>query len=267
MVTLYTNKICPFAHRAAFALELRPAEDAVKKEAVPLAGQITWAGKRGVETMPVNEPFLGLTAEGLATAKDEYKKTINSSGEVPSLKLASGDIVVESEIVAEYIDATSNSEKGRLMPEDPVKASKVRLVMKRFNDVIAPGYTLLMNQDPSKDAEIAEKLNGTLAKFETALDNESGFCVGTTVTLADVHCAPFLHRFNILLPHYRGHDMLASFPRLSKLLGAVEALPEFQADNIAGEEFITIYGIYAHAQKWSEDGLTFAGRGKSEFGK
>lgn len=49
-----------------------------------------------------------------------------------------GEIITESEILAEYFDMTSKTSKPRLIPSDAVKASHMRLAMKKFNDVV-PG--------------------------------------------------------------------------------------------------------------------------------
>ena len=49
-----------------------------------------------------------------------------------------GDIITESEILAEYFDMSSQTSTPKLVPSDPVKASHMRLAMKKFNDVV-PG--------------------------------------------------------------------------------------------------------------------------------
>ncbi|CAE8737955.1 unnamed protein product, partial [Polarella glacialis] len=121
---------------------------------------------------------------------------------------------MESEIVAEYIDSVA-AQGTKLMPEDPLLASRVRLAMKRFSDSVAGCYQLLMNQDPAKDQEYADALkarqprsgamhsNSRLpsyackgkrlasskwTKFADVLDKNGPFCFGPSVTMADVHC-------------------------------------------------------------------------------
>ncbi|CAE8741979.1 unnamed protein product [Polarella glacialis] len=188
---LFTNPICPFAQRATFALALRPLPHNVHW--VPLSLQLAWAEKFGVEKVPVGQVFAGISAEELKGGKEHYKGSINATGEVPSLQLPSGEVVMESEIVAEYIDSVA-TQGTKLMPEDPLLASRVRLAMKRFSDSVASCYQLLMNQDPAKDQEYADAIKAKWTKFADVLDKNGPFCFGSSVTMADVHCAPFLYR-------------------------------------------------------------------------
>jgi len=274
-VVLYTNAICPFAHRATFAASLCNLDP--KIVFTPLSGQLNAAEKAGVEAVHAMascaEPFKTMTTEQLNAQKEDYKKNVNASGEVPSLKTVDGSIIVESEIVAEFIDRTSKG-KHRLMPPNPVLAAKVRLAMKRFNDVVGPGYGLLMNQDAAADAEKAKTITDKLAKFAEAIDKEGSFCFGENPTLADVHCGPFLYRFKLLLDHYRGFDIFSNQPsgdRLTKLLAKIEAMPEFHKLTPITEEALTeLYASYANGMKFAasptKDAM-YAGRGKSEFGK
>merc|ERR1712046_377587 len=94
-VTLYTNAICPFAHRAAFAAALCNVEP--KIVFTPLSGQLSVADKVGMDALGAQascaEPFKALTTEQLKAQKEEYKTTINASGGVPSLTTADGGIV------------------------------------------------------------------------------------------------------------------------------------------------------------------------------
>jgi len=274
-VVLYTNAICPFAHRAAFAASLCGLEPKIVH--TPLSGQLTIAEKIGMDAVQAQascaEPFKSLTAEQFKTQKEDYKKNINASGEVPSLTTTDGNIIIESEIVAEFIDKTSKG-KVRLLPPNPVLSAKIRLAMKRFNDVVGPGYGLLMNQDPAADAEKAKIVTDKLAKFAEAIDKEGSFCFGDKPTLADVHCGPFLYRFKLLHDHYRGFDLFSDQPsgdRLPKLLAKIVALPEFnKLTPITEEGLIQTYNAYANGMKFGDSPTKdkmYGGRGKSEFGK
>eukprot|EP00435_Cladocopium_sp_Y103_P024371 s3059_g6.t1 len=189
--------------------------------------------------------FEGMTVEELQAMKDEYKKSVNPSGEVPSLKTKSGDIITESEILAEYFDMSSQTSTHKLVPSDPVKASHMRLAMKKFNDVIPGLFGLLRNQDPAKDQEWADKINASMQKFRSVLDAEGRFCVGGAVSLADV-----------TLAHYRDFQLIQD-PRISELLEAVRALPEFQNGNCPDEDIIANYAFVANGSQWGKDGKSF----------
>ena len=58
-------------------------------------------------------------------------------------------------------------------------------------------FALLRNQDPAKDHECADKIRSSMHKFRSTLDEGDSFCVGAAVSLADVHCGPFLYRLSV----------------------------------------------------------------------
>ena len=62
-------------------------------------------------------------------------------------------------------------------------------------------FGLLRNQDPAKDQEWADKIRSSMQKFRLVLDKEGGFCIGNAVSLADVHCGPFLYRLSAARKH------------------------------------------------------------------
>ena len=61
----------------------------------------------------------------LRKRKELYVSEVTESGETPALRLACGTVLVESEIVSEHIDSVSTAPGPRLVPADPVLASKV----------------------------------------------------------------------------------------------------------------------------------------------
>merc|ERR1711865_1126265 len=170
---LYGNLACPYAHRAAFALNL--CDFRCTLQTVPTTNQFGVIDVLGVEAGDVLGSYEGCTAEELHQFKEEFKRSVNPSGEVPSLKLPSGAVVVESEIVSEYIDAASE-QLGRdpLVPRDPAAAARVRIAMKQFNAVPVNIVMLLKNQNPEEDAALVQKLDAVLAKFVALLEPNTG---------------------------------------------------------------------------------------------
>jgi len=272
--------VSPYAHRAMFANELRPSsQQPIRMEYVVTTNQFGFFDNVGIDKSDFFQMFEGRTVPELKEHKENYKLKVNPSGEVPSLALPSGDAIVESEIVCEYIDAVSDK-PNRLMPEDPLAKSRVQLCMKRFNAVPGAIVGLLKNQDAESDAALVQKLDTVLNKFIVTLDegSTSGFCIGSSCTLADVHCAPFLYRFGIVLNHYRGYDMLVRQPRLGQVMAAVEAMPEWvqslgssgskdspKYETATPERLIAMYELYANNNAWIDtpSGRQLAGRGRS----
>lgn len=258
----YTNDSCPFSHRAMFARCLRPPESG-KVQYVPYGRQVEFAERLGVEAIQGARCFEGKTVQEIQKIRQDYL-SVNPSGEVPSLVTAQGALITESEILAEYFDLSSVASEHRLVPSDPVQASRVRLCMKKFNEVVPGLFALLRNQDPAKDHECADKIRSSMHKFRSTLDEGDSFCVGAAVSLADVHCGPFLYRLSVALQHFRDFDLLED-RRIKSLLTSIKALPEFQSGSCSEEEVIANYEFVANGSQWGKDGKSFAGRGRSRF--
>ena len=110
----------PYAHRALFALALRPLPGIKIDAGVPTLNQLNALDQLGiVEGDPLGSfasEAATTTTQELHMRKDFYKKSVISSGETPVLELSLGDVVYESEIVCEFIDASSIAQGTKLIP-------------------------------------------------------------------------------------------------------------------------------------------------------
>jgi glutathione S-transferase len=98
MLKIYTNPICPFAHRLIFALSEK--NEPYERTLVPLSGEISRAQSLGIQSV---SQFQHSSLEQLLLQKEQYKASLNSTGEVPTL-VHGENVVTESEVVAEYVD-------------------------------------------------------------------------------------------------------------------------------------------------------------------
>ena len=282
--TLYSSMACPYAHRAMLTIELRPVKSLHHdRTSTTTTNQFTIADKLGLDcgdALGMLGMHAGKTVAEMRERKEAFKRDVNPTGEVPSLLLASGSVVAESEIVCEYIDAVSDATTPRLVPAEPLAAARVRMAMKQFNAVPGTLVALLKNQDESRDAALVAASDAAVAKFVRTLDADAIFCfAGGTCTLADVHAAPFVYRFATVLAHYRGYCLFTRHPRLRRLLAAMEALPAWSAvleppdaayPPVTERSLLGLYAAYAHSNQWAEDadgdaaaGPRLAGRGAS----
>lgn len=238
----FTNLVCPFAHRAALTLRLRPMLVEPEWRFVPLSKQMMVAEHDGVEAVQFGGMFRESgSLEELQAIREQYVRDVNSAGEVPALQLPTGEVIVESEILAEYIDSISTAEGPRLVPSDPLVCAQMRLAMKRFNGVVPLLFKMLGANAAQEQHEISLELEEKLVAFEQTLVADSPFAVSSGCTLADVHCAPFLYRFQVTLKHFRAHDLLERHPRICALLDAVGSMQEFQETVLSREEFVRAY--------------------------
>mmetsp|Transcript_77108 Transcript_77108/g.208262 ORF Transcript_77108/g.208262 Transcript_77108/m.208262 type:complete len:290 (+) Transcript_77108:105-974(+) len=276
--TLYATMACPYAHRALLALELRPVRNLHKDTSIATTNQFIVMDRLGMQRgdeLGMLAMHTGTTAAELHARKEAFKRDVNPTGEVPVLLLASGSVVRESEVVCEYLDAVSERKSPSLVPADPLAAARVRMAMKLFSAVPPAIVTLLKNQDEARDEALVATVDAALENFTAAIDEGAQFCfVGESCTLADVHVAPFIYRFAIVLKHYRGYCMLTRHTRLARLLRTMEALPEWGAvltppdkayPPVTEATLIGLYAAYANNNVWAEgeSGPMLAGRGVS----
>jgi glutathione S-transferase len=255
---LYTSVRCPFGRRALIAC----AEKKLTPELVyiPLSGEL-----KKLETDPAAIPpeFPGLSADDLNKIKADYKKDINSAGEVPTL-VSNGTIIWEADVIAEFVDDAFPGKGTTLMPNNEVQRSRIRHYMKVLG---GPGgvsgmYGLLMNQDPAKDQEILDKVHGHWAQFAKLANADGPFFLGKRFSLADVMLMPMYDQFRFVWSHYRGAEIIPSdaaafpwVPRAQAWAKAVEERESFKKYSQGKETYVKAYAGYA------------AARGVSQFGK
>lgn len=189
-ITLYDSGTCPYAQRAWIAL--------VEKE-LPFNHRI-------VDLANKPEDFVQLYAE--------INPDPEARAKVPILIDSDGSRVIESNIVAEYLEDKYPAAGTRLLPEDPVERAKVRMFMQTFADLVGPSVFGLLRADTT------EALEQGKAKFVTALQvldkflrqhgSESGgsFLLGARYSMAEVCSTPFVRRALVVLPVLRDFDAM-----------------------------------------------------------
>lgn len=219
--TIFSNRLCPFAHRAYLAL----------------------AEKGLLEDGTVDYIHIDLGAN-----KPAWYTDVNPSGTVPCVYQGARP-VFESSVIVEYLDEEFPDRGTKLFPGDAVVNAKVRVFITEFNNnCIRPFYGLLMNKDPALDEEkkaaareAIVKLDGFLAKGSDA----GPYFLGDTFSAADVTAAPFIARFVHTLGYYRGMDLLPKddpeTARVRALVDAVSERPAFKTTFPGAEYIIAVY--------------------------
>ena len=258
---LYCNVGCPFARRAMLTVHEKALSCTFAP--IPLSGQLKKMKADGVASYPqAAELWPGATLAEIMQCKEDYKRDINSTGEVPTLRLGT-DVVTEADVVSEFLEDAFPTLGASLMPiNDPVGRSRVRHGIKVLNgsDGVSAMYGCLMNQDPTKDEAARTRLYKGLAKFVSLASEEGPYFLGEQFSLADLMLLPMWDQFRFILPHYRGVELVpaseehAWAPRMRQWAAAVEQRESFKAHRMTEEQYVAAYVGYAGA------------RGASEFG-
>ena len=163
-------------------------------------------------------------------------RALNPQARVPVLELSSGDVLIQSPAILEYLEETFP--EPPMLPADPVARAKVRGVAAIIGcDVHPLNNVAVLNalrraglDDAAVSAWIAHWITQGLASAEQLI-GEQGWCFGPAPGLADVYLMPQVYsarRFKVALD---------PFPRISRVAefagqhGAfVAAAPQNQPD-------------------------------------
>lgn len=173
---------------------------------------------------------VSLVNDGGEHLKEQYG-AVNPLHAVPTLEI-DGHILSESIAIIEYLEET-RPQLPLLLPKDPYLRAQARRIAEVFNAGTQPmqNLRLLKQLEAQFNASNEEKkkfvghfLRQSLGRLEELLGMTAGeYCVGNTVTVADVYLVPQCYgarRFDV--------DP-AQFPRLAAIERRLTQLPAFQA--------------------------------------
>ena len=173
--TFYNAWFCPYAQRAWIALL-----------------------EKGVQFEYVEQDPYNKTPEWLA---------INPRGLVPVI-VHNGKSVYESPVCIEYVDEAWKTDR-QLLPGDPYERAVARIWSNFIGSKLEPPYyRLLMKKDQAERDEAKEAIANGIKTLFAELDEKSGaFFGGQALNKTDIMLFPFAHRYQLVLPHYRGFTL------------------------------------------------------------
>ncbi|WP_224372390.1 maleylacetoacetate isomerase [Hyalangium versicolor] len=187
---------------------------------------------------------LGLSLKGVAYSyepihllKDggqqnsEAYRAINPMRTVPTLEFEEGGVLVrlsQSVAILEYLEERYRT--PALLPAEPLPRARVRMLVEMVNSGIQPLQNTSVAQYVKNELKADEKAFAAhwnvrgLTALEAAVKETAGtYCLGETVSLADIYLVPQLYgarRYGVDLTPY---------PTLLRIEAACEKLPAFQA--------------------------------------
>jgi glutathione S-transferase len=159
-------------------------------------------------------------------AKGEFMQ-VNPLGRVPALQLDDGRVLIESEVICEYLEDAFP--EPPLMPSDPWQRSQVRLIS-RISDiyiVMAMLPLFILAGKPTSEWD-QDKILRALKEIDASLDyleayiGEGGYAVGNALSHADGTLVPILLLVEQWLPVFRGTDLMASHPKVQAYWQAIQ---------------------------------------------
>lgn len=160
---LVSFKVCPFAQRAAIALQ---------------------------------EKQVAYETEYLLPGEDQpaWFKTISPLGKVPVL-VVDGTPVFESAVILEYLDEVY---APQLHPIDPLMKARQRAWMEVASELFGKQYQMIVSKEQAVFETVKQELQTGLDRVASALNSEEPFFNGAQFALVDVAFAPLFVRLSIL---------------------------------------------------------------------
>jgi glutathione S-transferase len=147
--------------------------------------------------------------------KPPFLRELNPRNRVPVLD-DGGTVLYESEALNEYLEETRPDTP--MMPADPVERARVRMLMRRFDD-LSDAYYAARRDEPGA----REQLDAELAWLDRLLAGRAHLA-GETYTLADPGWWPWIARM-----HRVGAD-IARFPAVAAWSDRLAERPEYAAE-------------------------------------
>ena len=155
-------------------------------------------------------------------------KAVNPQGRVPVLELESGERLIQSSSIIEYLEETIPAPP--LLPSDPVQRARVRGVaaiigadIHPLNNVAVLSTLRTLGQDEAAvSGWIAQWITLGLEAVEQLIGDQ-GWCFGPAPGLADVYLVPQLYSAN------RFKVPLGNLPRISRVAALAAKHPVFVA--------------------------------------
>jgi len=204
-------------------------------DASPYAARVRLAikakGLRGIEiTTPEGGP------------RSPAYLAINPIGKVPALVLDDGGVIVESQVIVEYLEETHP--EPRLLPSTPEARARMRILVRIADLYLGPSAGRMFGQlDPAKrDAAIADAVVRELRKGLSDLEHfltGDRFAAGGIMTQADCALVPMIFYVDLGLPLLGQEGEIARHPKLAGWWARIRAEPvvaEVVAELRAGYE-------------------------------
>ncbi|KAF7348710.1 Glutathione S-transferase [Mycena venus] len=171
-ITLYSAKICPFAHRVELALA--EAKVGYNRYEIDLANKPEW-----------------------------YAPKVNPASKVPAIAYGGPQVspdlpspestkIAESLILVEFV--ADLYPESAILPKDPVQRAKARFFIDAVSTKFLPAY-----MGPIAHGQPFEPFWDALEDLQRLLPEDKKYAVGDEYTAADIAITPFLARMEVLM--------------------------------------------------------------------
>ncbi len=160
----------------------------------------------------------------------DYKQT-NPVGKVPALRLEDGRVIVNSPLIADYVE--ERFPRPRLIPADPDERLEVRrweaLADATMDAAVASIYEARFHDEAKRSQAFLDRQRGKIDAGLAALEGGLGgrqWCVGDAMSLADITVACHVAFMSVRRPEFFPPARYPGLARLAREMGVRESMKE-----------------------------------------
>ncbi|TEA16542.1 Glutathione S-transferase U8 [Colletotrichum sidae] len=203
---LYAACYCPFSQRVWIALEAKGL------------------------------PYQYCEEDPYGTSASQQLLEANPRGTVPAIRQGEW-ACADSAVILEYLEEMDDGTP--LFPTDIRLRANCRLWIDHINSRIVPAFNRLLRcPHPAQQSPAAEGLQEAVKRLVLAADEQGPFFLGSSLSLVDVHFAPFALRFSRTLQTSCGWAAPTPGSRWARWLDALESNPHVRATT-SGKDLYT----------------------------
>jgi len=163
----------------------------------------------------------------------KYAKAVGGDtsirAKVPLLEYGD-ELVVESDVVTKFVAHIGDDDCMYPVHDEELRECVDRFI-KSF-EAVKEGYYKYLSATSEEEVETGKQaFCESLAKLDAEL--KGPFCLGETFSVAECIAAPWVHRFMVTIPYFRGVSMQALDPpeKVAKWMDAVLERPSVKSTN------------------------------------
>lgn len=163
-------------------------------------------------------------------APSDYQET-NPVGKVPALRLDDGRVIVNSPLIADYVDG--RFPQPRFIPADPEQRLEVRrweaLADATMDAAVASLYEARFHDEAKRSQAFLDRQRGKIDAGFAALERALGgrqWCVGEAMSLADIATACHIAFILLRRPEFFPAERYPGLARLARAVGARDSMKQ-----------------------------------------
>ena len=180
-----------------------------------------------------NKPPAFLDKYALAVGNTETR------AKVPLLEYE-GKIVVESDVVCKFVAQEIGSDDSMYPKNDEEARGRVDQFLKAFETANQGYYSFLSASNEDEVVKGRDAFCQSLQGLNDALGDGRPFLLGDTFSIAESMTAPWVHRFQVAIPYFRGVELedLDVPENISRWMKAVFDRPSVQSTSCSNEKLL-----------------------------